>query len=91
MLLARSAGGLGAAGTFWLFTVITMIGGLWAWFFIPETAGRSLEGMDRLFMLRWWQIGRYGERDADERVIEDEKLDRMKEETRETVHEVERV
>ena len=91
MLLSKSAGGLGPAGTFWFFTVITLIGGAWAWFFIPETAGRSLEGMDRLFMLRWWQIGRFGEKDADERVIADEKLDEEKAATRETVHEVERV
>lgn len=91
MLLARSAGGLGPAGTFWLFTVITILGGIWAWFFIPETAGRSLEGMDRLFMLRWWQIGRYGQRDADEQIVADEKIASEKEETRGAVREVERV
>lgn len=91
MLLARSAGGLGPAGTFWLFTVITIIGGIWAWFFIPETAGRSLEGMDRLFMLRWWQIGRYGQRVADEQIVADEKIANEKEEAREAVREVERV
>lgn len=67
MLLKRSEGGLGPAGTFWFFTVITAVGGIWAWFFIPETAGRSLEAMDHLFQLRWWQIGRYGERDAKEK------------------------
>jgi MFS family permease len=72
-------------------TVITIIGGVWAWFFIPETAGRSLEGMDRLFMLRWWQIGRFGEKDADERIIADEKLEEEKAATRETIQEVERV
>ena len=64
MLLPTSLGGLGSAGTFWFFTVVTAVGGLWAWFFIPETAGRSLEGMDRLFQLKWWRIGRYGEKDA---------------------------
>jgi len=64
MLLSTSQGGLGPAGTFWFFAVITAIGGLWAWFFIPETAGRSLEGMDRLFQLKWYQIGRLGQRDA---------------------------
>lgn len=64
MLLTPSEGGLGPAGTFWFFTVLTVVGGAWAWFFIPETAGRSLEGMDRLFSLRWWQIGRRGEDDA---------------------------
>lgn len=67
MLLSTSEHGLGPAGTFWLFTVITLLGGAWAWFFIPETAGRSLEGMDRLFTLKWYQIGRFGEKDADER------------------------
>ncbi|CAL3965493.1 hypothetical protein PZA11_001777 [Diplocarpon coronariae] len=66
MLLAPGAGGLGPDGTFWLFTVITVIGGGWAWFFIPETAGRSLEGMDRLFRLPWYRIGRFGEEDANE-------------------------
>lgn len=67
MLLTPNDGGLGPAGTFWFFTVVTAIGGLWAWFFIPETAGRSLEGMDELFRLRWWRIGRYGEKDAKSR------------------------
>jgi hypothetical protein len=64
MLLENSQGGLSPKGTFWLFTAITVIGGVWAWFFIPETSGRSLEGMDNLFKLRWWQIGRFGEKDA---------------------------
>lgn len=67
MLLTPDDGGLGPAGTFWFFTVVTAVGGLWAWFFIPETAGRSLEGMDELFRLRWWRIGRYGEKDAKSR------------------------
>jgi hypothetical protein len=64
MLLTPSHGGLGPAGTFWFFSVITAVGGIWAWFFIPETAGRSLEGMDRLFQLKWYQIGRMGQKDA---------------------------
>jgi sugar porter (SP) family MFS transporter len=64
MLLSVKEGGLSPKGTFWLFTAITGLGGIWAWFFIPETSGRSLEGMDNLFKLRWWQIGRYGEKDA---------------------------
>ena len=42
------------------------MGGVWAWFFIPETAGRSLEGMDELFKLKWYQIGRMGEKFADD-------------------------
>jgi hypothetical protein len=74
-----------------LFTVITILGGAWAWFFIPETAGRSLEGMDRLFTLRWWQIGRFGEEEANVQVAAAEKLAEDKEGTREAVQEVERV
>lgn len=76
MLLVPHEGGLGPAGTFWVFTAITIIGGIWAWFFIPETAGRSLEGMDRLFTLKWCQIGRMGEKDANEQqIIHDEKVE----------------
>lgn len=52
-------------GTFWSFAAITIIGGLWVWFFVPETGGRSLESMDRLFELPWYKIGRRGNADAD--------------------------
>lgn len=65
MLLDHSEGGLGPAGTFWLFTAITIIGGVWAWFTIPETSGRSLEGIDKLFELPWYKIGRYGAKEAE--------------------------
>jgi len=65
MLLDHKEGGLGPAGTFWLFTAITIIGGLWAWFTIPETSGRSLEGIDKLFELPWYKIGRYGAKEAE--------------------------
>lgn len=91
MLLSKHDGGLGPAGTFWLFTVITILGGAWAWMFIPETAGRSLEGMDRLFTLRWWQIGRYGQREAGEMDAAHAIMENEKENARETVNEVERV
>lgn len=64
MLLPTSDGGLSPMGTFWFFTAMTVIGGVWAWFFIPETSGRSLESMDALFTLPWYKIGRYGQRDA---------------------------
>lgn len=66
MLLPAGAGGLSSAGTFWFFAVITVIGFFWAWFFIPETAGLSLEAMDKLFTLRWWQVGRMGRKFANE-------------------------
>lgn len=71
MLLANGKGGLSPAGTFWFFAVITLIGLGWAWFFIPETAGLSLEKMDRLFELRWWQIGRMGRAFANEEEARD--------------------
>lgn len=90
MLLNKSEGGLGPAGTFWLFTIITIIGGIWAWFFIPETSGRSLEGMDKLFTLRWWQIGRFGENDANEQTAADRMAAEAKYEARERVDEVEK-
>lgn len=66
MLLSTANGGLSPAGTFWFFAAITIIGFFWAWFSIPETAGLSLENMDRLFTLRWWQIGRMGRQVANE-------------------------
>jgi hypothetical protein len=78
MLLPTSSGGMSPNGTFWFFTAITVIGGVWAWFFIPETSGRSLEGMDALFKLPWYKIGRYGQKDAEasdqfarERILEE--------------------
>ena len=75
MLLEPSDGGLGPKGAFWFFTAITAVGGAWAWFFIPECAGLSLEKVDALFQLRWWQIGRYGQKFArEEQVKEDEKV-----------------
>ncbi|KAJ5163930.1 Major facilitator superfamily domain general substrate transporter [Penicillium coprophilum] len=76
MLLPVSKGGIDPKGTFWCFAAITIIGGAWVWFSIPETAGRSLESMDRLFALPWYKIGRYGNRDADERdQVVDEKME----------------
>ncbi|KAI0880539.1 putative MFS quinate transporter [Annulohypoxylon maeteangense] len=65
MLLPTSQGGISPMGTFWCFGAVTVLGGLWVWFFVPETAGRSLESMDRLFELPWYAIGRRGNEDAD--------------------------
>jgi hypothetical protein len=82
MLLDVDQGGLSPKGTFWLFTAITALGGVWAWFFIPETSGRSLEGMDNLFKLKWWQIGRFGEKDAEAHDADDkEKRAELREKT----------
>ncbi|KAK9384277.1 general substrate transporter [Lipomyces mesembrius] len=47
-------------GFFAFCTVVCAIGLAWVWFFVPETAGKSLEAMDALFQLPWHQIGRHG-------------------------------
>ncbi|KAI0595694.1 general substrate transporter [Biscogniauxia sp. FL1348] len=65
MLLPESEGGISPKGTFWCFAAITIIGGVWVWFFVPETAGRSLESMNRLFELPWYKIGLHGNENAD--------------------------
>lgn len=67
MLLPTGQGGISPSGTFWFFAAVTILGGVWVWFFVPETGGRSLESMDRLFELPWYKIGRYGNRDADQK------------------------
>ncbi len=71
MLLPLNKGGLNPSGTFWLFTAITILGGIWAWLFIPETSGLSLEQMDYLFRLKWYRIGLRGRKDAERLVGED--------------------
>ncbi|GLI72035.1 hypothetical protein PoHVEF18_000202 [Penicillium ochrochloron] len=47
-------------GTFWFFSAVTLLGLFWVWFFLPETAGKSLEAMDEMFSLPWYIIGRQG-------------------------------
>ncbi|QSS57366.1 hypothetical protein I7I53_05820 [Histoplasma capsulatum var. duboisii H88] len=47
-------------GTFFFFAMVTLIGLVWMWFFLPETAGKSLEAMDEMFSLPWYIIGRKG-------------------------------
>lgn len=76
MLLPVADGGISPKGTFWFFGVVTLIGGLWVWFSVPETAGRSLESMDQLFALPWYRIGLHGNKDADERdLVINEKME----------------
>ncbi|RAO72788.1 uncharacterized protein BHQ10_008800 [Talaromyces amestolkiae] len=78
MLLPLSQGGMGPAGAFWFFVAISAFSALWAWFFIPETSGLSLESMDHLFTLPWYKIGRYGQSEAEVlQQTHDEKLDEM--------------
>ncbi|KAJ5198701.1 uncharacterized protein N7498_007818 [Penicillium cinerascens] len=89
MLLPVADGGISPKGTFWFFGVVTLIGGLWVWFSVPETAGRSLESMDQLFALPWYKIGLHGNKDADERdLVINEKMEAMEAEG--TAHHVER-
>jgi Sugar (and other) transporter len=59
-MLLPGAPGLSPKGTFWFFSAITLLGLGFVWFFLPETAGKSLEGMDELFNLPWQVIGRKG-------------------------------
>ncbi|KAG9249454.1 MFS quinate transporter [Emericellopsis atlantica] len=65
MLLPLAKGGISPSGTFWCFAAVTTFGGIWVCFSVPETGGRSLESMDRLFDLPWYKIGLYGNRDAE--------------------------
>lgn len=81
MLLPTSEGGISPKGSFWCFAAVTFVGGLWVWFSVPETSGRSLENMDRLFDLPWYRIGLYGNEDADKQdAIVDEKARAAEEE-----------
>lgn len=76
MLLPTANGGINPKGTFWFFAAVTIVGGLWVWFSVPETAGRTLESMDRLFALPWHRIGLHGNQDAAERDALDAELSR---------------
>ena len=60
MLLSASQGGITPRGSFWFFAAVTLIGLPYVWFFLPETKTKSLEAMDELFSLPWYQIGRKG-------------------------------
>ncbi|KAL4932513.1 putative MFS quinate transporter [Aspergillus undulatus] len=74
MLLPTAQGGIDPKGTFWCFAAVTILGGLWVFFSIPETAGRTLESMDQLFQLPWYKIGLFGNRDAERRDLVEEKV-----------------
>ncbi|OJJ07809.1 hypothetical protein ASPVEDRAFT_107389, partial [Aspergillus versicolor CBS 583.65] len=49
-------------GFFVFCAVVSFLGLVWVWFFVPELAGRSLESTDELFSLPWWKVGRHGNR-----------------------------
>jgi sugar porter (SP) family MFS transporter len=90
MLLPTSDGGISPKGTFWCFAAVTILGGLWVWISIPETSGRSLESMDRLFELPWYRIGLYGNKDADAKDLVYNEKERAAEEQIGEIQEVEK-
>lgn len=47
-------------GAFYFFVGVLVISLFWAWFFVPEIAGRSLESMEEIFNLPWYLVGRKG-------------------------------
>ncbi|WPK27134.1 hypothetical protein PUMCH_004509 [Australozyma saopauloensis] len=51
---------LKANGAFFFFSGVLAVSLFWAWFFVPEVAGRSLESMEEIFNLPWYLIGRKG-------------------------------
>lgn len=81
MLLPVADGGISPKGTFWCFAAVTIVGGIWVWFFVPETSGRTLESMDRLFDLPWYRIGLHGNADAEQQDIAHDEKQRVAEET----------
>lgn len=70
--------------------IVTIVGGIWVWFSVPETSGRSLESMDRLFDLPWYKIGLYGNRDAEQKDMAYDEKQRIAEEERGTQQHVEK-
>ncbi|GME75300.1 unnamed protein product [Ambrosiozyma monospora] len=52
--------GMNNYGAFYFFVGVLAMGLFFAWFFLPEVAGRSLESMEELFNLPWYLIGRRG-------------------------------
>jgi hypothetical protein len=52
--------GITNAGTMYFFSAVTLLGLGWGYFFLPELANKSLEAVDAVFALPWYQIGRRG-------------------------------
>lgn len=90
MLLPAGTGGISPKGTFWCFAAVTIVGGIWVLFTVPETSGRTLENMDRLFELPWYRIGLYGNKDADEKDATYSEKERANEEQSGNIQEVEK-
>lgn len=58
MFLSPAEGGITAPGTFFFFAAVCFLGLVYAYFFLPELAGHSLESMESIFSGPWWKIGR---------------------------------
>jgi len=52
--------GMTTGGTMFFFSAVTLLGLIWTYFCLPELAGKSLEAIDAVFSLSWYQIGRKG-------------------------------
>lgn len=39
--------GIGIASTFWLYSIVCIVGLIWGWYYIPETKGKSLEEIEQ--------------------------------------------
>lgn len=68
------------------FAATILLGAVWAWFFLPELSGMSLEGVSAVFELPWWRIGRDGVR-----MVEVERAQRVMDEEKEGAATVSRV
>ncbi|KAK4500402.1 hypothetical protein PRZ48_008591 [Zasmidium cellare] len=78
---------LGNNGTMFFFAAVIILGVAWALLFLPELSGMSLESVNAVFQLPWWQIGRRGRKFAEG--LEEEKREERDE--KEAVVTVERV
>ncbi|CAK7895519.1 high-affinity hexose transporter Hxt7p [[Candida] anglica] len=47
-------------GAFYFFVAVLACSLFWAYFFIPEVSGRSLESIEEIFSLPWYLVGRRG-------------------------------
>lgn len=83
MFLALSNG-----GTMFFFAAVIVLGAVWSWLFLPELSGMSLESVNAIFELPWWQIGRRGRKVA-ERLEEEKREEREEKEAVVTVERVE--
>jgi hypothetical protein len=71
-------------GTFLFYGVMTVIGGMFVFFFLPETNGKSLEDMDLLFGMKGFaraQMKAFDEMKLRQMTLESEEKDGLEAET----------